>query len=64
VQVVAVTLLPSLLVFMMLMLNDRDTMGDHVNTTWQNVVNGGIVLVVIVMSTMLGLQTLYPQLFR
>ena len=34
------------------------------NTTWQNIINGFIVLVVIVMSTMLGVQTLYPELFR
>lgn len=64
VQVVAVTLLPSLLVFLLLLLNDRDTMGDHVNTRWQNVANGTIVAVVVVMSTLLGVQTLFPNLFR
>jgi NRAMP (natural resistance-associated macrophage protein)-like metal ion transporter len=64
VQVVAVTLLPSLLVFLLLMLNDRGTMGEYVNTRWQNAANGTIVAVVIVMSTMLGIQTLYPELFR
>ncbi len=64
VQVVAVTLLPSLLVFLLLMLNDRDTMGEQVNTRWQNLANGAIVVVVVVMSTLLGLQTLYPTLWR
>jgi NRAMP (natural resistance-associated macrophage protein)-like metal ion transporter len=64
VQVVAVTLLPSLLLFLLLMLNDRGTMGEYVNSRWQNVTNGSIVAVVIVMSSLLGIQTLYPQLFR
>ena len=40
VQVVAVTLLPSLLVFLLLLLNDEGHMGEHVNTRWQNVANG------------------------
>ncbi len=46
------------------MLNDKGTMGEHVNTRWQNIANGSIVALVIVMSTMLGIQTLYPELFR
>lgn len=64
VQVVAVTLLPSLLVFLLLLLNDPGTMGEHVNTRWQNVTNGSIVVLVILMSSLLGIQTLYPNLFR
>jgi len=64
VQVVAVTLLPAALVFLLLLLNDRPLMGDHVNTRWQNVMNWSIVAIVIVMSTLLGVGTLFPDLFR
>jgi Mn2+/Fe2+ NRAMP family transporter len=64
VQVVAVTLLPSLLVFLLLLLNDAGTMGEYVNTRWQNFANGSIVAMVILMSTLLGIQTLYPGIFR
>ena len=39
VQVVAVTLLPAALIFLLLLLNDKSIMGEHVNTYWQNVVN-------------------------
>jgi Mn2+/Fe2+ NRAMP family transporter len=39
-------------------------MGDHVNTRWQNVMNWSIVAIVIVMSTLLGVGTLFPDLFR
>ena len=64
VQVVAVTLLPSLLVFLLLMLNDKGQMGEHVNTRWQNLANGTIVVLVILMSTVLGITTLFPTLLE
>jgi NRAMP (natural resistance-associated macrophage protein)-like metal ion transporter len=63
VQVVAVTLLPSALVFLLLLLNDKSLMGEHVNTPTQNVANWAIVIVVAIMSTLLGVQTLFPELF-
>jgi NRAMP (natural resistance-associated macrophage protein)-like metal ion transporter len=62
VQVVAVTLLPSLLVFLILLLNDASFMGEHVNTRWQNFVNWAIVLFVISMSTLFAVSTLFPEL--
>ena len=63
VQVVAVTLLPAALVFLILLLNDKDTMGDRVNTFSENVINGSIVAVIIVLSTAYGLSILFPSLF-
>jgi Mn2+/Fe2+ NRAMP family transporter len=63
VQVVAVTLLPASLIFLILLLNDRSFMGDHVNTVWQNFINGAIIVIVIVMSTLMGLNILFPDLF-
>lgn len=64
VQVVAVTLLPSLLVFLLLLLNDEGHMGEHVNTRWQNVANWTIVIVVVIMSTVFALTTLFPGVLR
>jgi len=63
VQVVAVTLLPASLIFMIILLNDRSFMGDHVNTGWQNGINGTIAAFVIIMSSLMGLNTLFPGLF-
>jgi NRAMP (natural resistance-associated macrophage protein)-like metal ion transporter len=63
VQVVAVTLLPSALVFLILILNDPQFMGEHVNTRWQNVANWSIVIFVTFMSTLFALSTLFPNLF-
>jgi NRAMP (natural resistance-associated macrophage protein)-like metal ion transporter len=62
VQVVAVTLLPSLLVFLLLLLNDEGHMGEYVNTRGQNIANWTIVAVVTAMSTLFALTTLFPGL--
>ena len=58
VQVVAVTLLPAALVFLILLLNDKPLMGQYVNTRWQNFVNWVIVVFVIVISTIYGIMVL------
>ena len=62
VQVIATTLLPPALVFLILLLNDKKTMGDLVNTQLQNFLNISIVVVIVVLSTMYGLTTLFPNL--
>ena len=63
VQVVAVTLLPAALVFLILLLNDKPLMGEHVNTRGQNIANWSITAFVIVVSTAFGLSVLFPTLF-
>ena len=63
VQVLAVTLLPSALIFLLLLLNDKPTMGDYVNTRSQNIMNFAIVIFVSAVSTLLGISTLFPSLF-
>ncbi len=64
VQVVAVTLLPSALVFLVLILNDESYMGSYVNTRSQNIINWGIIIVVSILSTLFAVSTLFPGLFR
>jgi len=64
VQVVAVTLLPAALVFLLLILNEPAFMGEHVNTRWENIVNWSIVVFVSIISTLLGVTTLFPELFN
>lgn len=63
VQVAAVTLLPSALVFLILILNDPAFVGEYVNTRWQNIANWSIVLFVTLMSTLFAVSTLFPGLF-
>ncbi len=64
VQVVAVTLLPAALIFLILLLNDKPLMGEHVNTRSQNIANWSITALVIVVSTAYGLSALFPNLFN
>jgi len=61
VQVVAVTLLPAALVFLILLLNDKPLMGKHVNTRWQNIANWSIVLFVIAMSVAYAVTNLFQE---
>ncbi|MFI5250902.1 MAG: NRAMP family divalent metal transporter [Bacteroidota bacterium] len=63
VQVVAVTLLPAALTFLILLLNDKPLMGDHVNTKWQNTANWTITIFIIIVSTIFGISVLFPDLF-
>jgi len=61
VQVVAVTLLPSALVFLILILNEPAFVGDRVNTRWENIANWSIVFFVTAMSTLFAVSTLFPR---
>ena len=63
VQVVAVTLLPAALMFLILLLNDKQLMGEHVNTPWQNIANWSITIFVILISSLFGISILFPGLF-
>jgi Mn2+/Fe2+ NRAMP family transporter len=62
VQIVAITLLPACLVFLILLLNDKGFMGEHVNTRWQNIVNIGITVLIILVSSTFALTILFPHL--
>lgn len=64
VQVIAVTLLPAALVFLILLLNDRRTMGEYCNKPWQNWVGGFIVLSIVVLSSLYGISVMFPSLFQ
>ncbi|MEI6278496.1 MAG: Nramp family divalent metal transporter [Verrucomicrobiae bacterium] len=63
VQVVAVTLLPAALLFLVLLLNDKELMGEHVNSLWQNIANIGIIIFVILASSLYGISILFPEIF-
>ncbi len=64
VQVIAVTLLPAALVFLILLLNNEETMGKYKNTRWQNIITSTIVVVIIILSTLYAISALFPNLFK
>jgi len=62
VQVLAGILLPSAVLFLVLLCNDRDVLGPWVNKTWQNVLDFTIVGVLVVLSLILVITALFPQI--
>ena len=64
VQVIAVTLLPSALIFLLLLLNDKKVMGKFKNTTAQNIIVGFIIVAIIVLSTLYAVSAIYPEWFE
>jgi hypothetical protein len=61
VQVLAGILLPSAIVFLVLLCNDKEILGPWVNRTWQNVVDFAIIGVLIVLSMILVVSDLFPS---
>jgi NRAMP (natural resistance-associated macrophage protein)-like metal ion transporter len=64
VQVIAVTLLPAALVFLILLLNNEETMGVYKNTPFQNIANITIVAMIIVVSSLYGVSALFPNILK
>ena len=64
VQVIAVTLLPAALVFLVLLLNSDEVSGKYKNTVTQNIILILIVGGIIVMSSLYGISTVFPNLFK
>ncbi len=60
VQVIAVTLLPAALVFLILLLNNEEIMGKYRNTLLQNIIVSSIVVVIILLSTLFAMSTIFP----
>jgi Mn2+/Fe2+ NRAMP family transporter len=63
VQVLAGIMLPSAIIFLQLLLNDKEVMGEHVNTSWNNWVNWIIIIVLFILSIILAAQVVAPNLF-
>jgi len=64
VQVLAGVMLPSAIIFLQLLLNDRALLGpEWANKPWNNVVNWTIITVLFILSLVLALQVVAPSLF-
>jgi len=65
VQVFAGLILPSAIIFLQLLLNDRDLLGDRwVNRPWNNYINWTIIVVLFALSLLLAAQVMLPKLFQ
>ena len=64
VQVFAGLILPSAIIFLQLLLNDRALLGDRwVNRPWNNWINWTIIVVLFALSLLLAAQVMLPRLF-
>jgi Mn2+/Fe2+ NRAMP family transporter len=62
VNVIAVLAMPPALLFLLLLVNDREVMGRHVNSRLQNVAAVGIVAMLVIMNGLYGLSVVLPSL--
>ncbi|HWZ60581.1 MAG TPA: NRAMP family divalent metal transporter [Gemmatimonadaceae bacterium] len=64
VQVLAGVMLPSAVIFLQLLLNDKELLGERfVNRPWNNAVNWTIIVALFVLSLVLAAQQVAPNLF-
>ena len=63
VQVLADLILPSAIISLQLLLNDKELLGEYANKRWNNVINWIIIIVLFIMSIILALQVMLPNLF-
>jgi Mn2+/Fe2+ NRAMP family transporter len=64
VQVLAGIILPSAIIFLQLLLNDKELLGEkYVNKPWNNWVNWTIIIVLFALSLILAAQVVAPNLF-
>lgn len=63
VQVLAGLMLPVAIIFLQLLLNDRELLGQFANKRWNNWINWTIIGVLFVLSAILATQVMLPGLF-
>jgi len=56
VQVLAGVMLPSAIIFLQLLLNDKELLGEYANKPWNNLVNWTIIIVLFALSLILAAQ--------
>src|SRR5208282_164686 len=62
VNVIAVLAMPPALAFLLLLVNDRDVMGEHVNSVWANIAGVAVTVLLICAGIGFGVATVFPKL--
>jgi len=62
VNVIAVLAMPPALAFLLLLVNDPDLMGEHVNGFWANLAGIGVTVLLIFAGVGFGVATVFPKL--
>jgi Mn2+/Fe2+ NRAMP family transporter len=61
VQVIATVFMPAAMLFLLMLLNDRELMGEYVNSPRRNAVSIVILILLIVCNALYGVATLFPK---
>lgn len=61
VQVIATVFMPAAMLFLLMLLNDRELMGEHVNSMRRNAASVAIMAGLIVCNVLYGVATLFPR---
>ena len=62
VNVIAVLAMPPALAFLILLVNDRDVMGEQVNGFWENAAGIGVTALLVAVGIAFGMTTVFPRL--
>src|SRR5580658_1163389 len=62
VNVIAVLAMPPALAFLILLVNDRDVMGEHVNGFWENAAGIVVTVLLVGVGIAFGVTTVFPKL--
>jgi Mn2+/Fe2+ NRAMP family transporter len=63
VNVVAVLAMPPALVFLFMLVNDKEIMGDLVSPVWANVLATGVVFILTAAGVLFGISVIAPNIF-
>ncbi len=63
VNVIATLSMPPAIVFLLLLVNDREIMGEHANRGWSNFFGIGVTVFLVVVGIIFGIATVFPRLF-
>jgi Mn2+/Fe2+ NRAMP family transporter len=63
VNVVAVLAMPPALVFLFMLVNDKEIMADLVSPLWANILSAGVVLVLVLAGVLFGVSVIAPNIF-
>ena len=62
VQVIATVFMPAAMLFLLMLLNDKELLGEHVNSPMRNALSVGVMLLLIACNGLYGISTVFPNL--
>jgi Mn2+/Fe2+ NRAMP family transporter len=61
VQVIATVFMPAAMLFLLMLLNDRELLGEHINSPLRNILSVGVMIMLIVCNGLYGIATVFPH---